>query len=117
MVGALPLELVLEKKPQGHGYTILEVTAPNPFYAPGTLLKGHEFHYSRALVTKEEEAHFVFNVNRGHGVDGMRDGLCKQNLLATYTHIHAAGNKEWAKRLLELATAFKRGQREKFHET
>ncbi|MCK5657805.1 MAG: cobyrinate a,c-diamide synthase, partial [Deltaproteobacteria bacterium] len=47
MVEALQMDFQLEKKPQGHGYTKLEVVENNPFYPVGITLKGHEFHYSR----------------------------------------------------------------------
>ncbi|MDP6179872.1 MAG: hydrogenobyrinic acid a,c-diamide synthase (glutamine-hydrolyzing) [Desulfatiglandales bacterium] len=97
MVGALPLKFVLEKKPQGHGYTILEVNRENPYYPVGEVLRGHEFHYSRPLASRPEEINTVFKVRRGIGLDGQRDGLCKKNLLATYTHLHAAGNPLWGK--------------------
>jgi len=107
MVGALPLKSVLEKKPQGHGYTILEVTRQNPYYQVGEVIKGHEFHYSKAVITREEEVNFVFRVTRGHGVDGRRDGLCRKNLLATYTHIHGAGNPGWAKSFFRAAAAYR----------
>lgn len=111
MVGVLPLKFVLEKKPQGHGYTILEVVRENPFYPVGEVLRGHEFHYSRALITSSEELTSVFRVRRGHGLDGQRDGLCKKNLLATYTHIHAAGNPLWSKNffdaVVDLSPGFK----------
>jgi cobyrinic acid a,c-diamide synthase len=97
MAGALPLKFVLEKKPQGHGYTILEVKRPNPFYPVGEILKGHEFHYSKPLIREPEEIDAAFQVKRGRGLDGQRDGLFKKNLLATYTHVHAAGNSLWSK--------------------
>ena len=97
MAGALPLKFVLEKKPQGHGYTILEVNRPNPFYPVGEILKGHEFHYSKPLIREPEEIDTAFQVKRGRGLDGQRDGLYKKNLLATYTHLHAAGNSLWSK--------------------
>ena len=103
MVGALPLRLLLEKKPQGHGYTVMEVVESNPFYPVGETLRGHEFHYSRAVLTSEEGVHFAFRVKRGHGVDGVRDGIVKHNLLATYTHIHAAGDAGWARGLCAVA--------------
>ena len=103
MVGALPLKCVMERKPQGHGYTILEVTEPNPYYPIGETLKGHEFHYSRPLIDKEEKIRSVFRVHRGRGLDGERDGLVKKNLLATYTHLHAAGNTLWGKALFREA--------------
>jgi cobyrinic acid a,c-diamide synthase len=103
MVGALPLSLILEKKPQGHGYTILEVADGNPYYPVGEVLKGHEFHYSKAVLHPSEDTRTVFKVLRGEGVDGMKDGLCRKNVLATYTHIHAGGNQEWARRLVRVA--------------
>jgi len=110
MVGALPLRSVLGKKPQGHGYTILEATRKNPYYQVGEVLRGHEFHYSKAVITREEGVNFVFKVTRGYGVDGRRDGLCKKNLLATYTHIHAAGNTGWAKSFFGAALAYRQDE-------
>jgi len=105
MVGALPLSLILEKKPQGHGYTVLEVTGRNPYYDPGEVLKGHEFHYSKAVLHPSEDTRTVFKVLRGEGIDGRQDGLCRKNLLATYTHIHAGGFPDWAGRVIAVAAA------------
>ena len=107
MVGALPLSLILEKKPQGHGYTVLEVTDKNPFYSVGESLKGHEFHYSKAVIHPSNDTRTVFKVIRGAGLDGQKDGLCRKNVLATYTHIHAGGNREWARRLINAVTGMK----------
>ncbi len=106
MVGALPLSLILEKKPQGHGYTILEVTDRNPYYPVGEVLKGHEFHYSKAVLHPSDDTRTVFKVLRGEGIDGQKDGLCRKNVLATYTHIHAGGNPEWAGRILKNIFSF-----------
>ncbi|HDM10741.1 MAG: hydrogenobyrinic acid a,c-diamide synthase (glutamine-hydrolyzing) [Deltaproteobacteria bacterium] len=106
MAGALPVSFALERKPQGHGYTILETVNQNPYYRPGEILKGHEFHYSRPILARDAALEPVFRVLRGNGIDGMNDGLQKKNLLATYTHIHAGGNPDWAKRILKVAKAF-----------
>ncbi len=103
MVNAVPVDFVLEKRPQGHGYTLLEVVEPNPYYPPGRTIKGHEFHYSRAVITSESEIRFAFKVLRGHGLDGRRDGLFKNRLLASYTHVHAGGDPEWARGLFDVA--------------
>ncbi len=105
MVGVLPLSLILEKKPQGHGYTILEVADKNPYYPVGEVLKGHEFHYSKAVIHPSDDTRAVFKVLRGEGIDGKKDGFCRKNVLATYTHIHAGGNRDWAGRLLKVAVA------------
>ena len=36
MVGALPCEIEMTGKPQGHGYVVAQVENENPFFAPGT---------------------------------------------------------------------------------
>jgi cobyrinic acid a,c-diamide synthase len=111
MVGALPLKMVLEKKPQGHGYTVLEVTTQNPYYQVGEVLKGHEFHYTRAVQSGSGPINTVFKMRRGKGLDGRTDGLCKKNLLATFTHIHAGGNPLWGQRLVKAALQSKDWQK------
>lgn len=110
MAEVLPVDFVLEKKPQGHGYTILEVQEDNPFYDRGTELRGHEFHYSRPVVRSEETLHAAFRVRRGRGFNGEVDGLCWKNLLGLYTHVHALGTPVWADRLVEKARAYRRSK-------
>ena len=109
MAGIFPVTFCLEKKPQAHGYTILEVTGENPFYPAGTLLRGHEFHYSRILDREAKEGlHFSFLMKRGQGIMDKMDGLCYKNVLATYTHLHALGSPEWADGLVNKAYSFKK---------
>jgi len=108
MTGALPVRFNLEKRPLGHGYTVLDVNRTNPYYKVGDSLKGHEFHYSKAVLTGREEVNFVFKMRRGFGVDGKRDGICKKNVLATYTHLHAAGEPRWAEGLIRTAIKYKK---------
>jgi cobyrinic acid a,c-diamide synthase len=108
MVGVLPLRFKLDKKPQGHGYTILQVMGENPYFAVGGILKGHEFHYSKPVGGDSKRLSPVFRVLRGRGLDGKNDGLCRRNLLATYTHIHAAGNAFWGQRFFRTALAYKK---------
>jgi cobyrinic acid a,c-diamide synthase len=103
MVGAIPLQMVLEEKPQGHGYTILEVTKRNPYFEIGEILKGHEFHYTRAVIKESEDIDLVFKVRRGYGLDGEKDGVCKRNLLATYSHMHVRGAPQWGEGLFRAA--------------
>jgi len=103
MVGALPVAFGMEKRPQGHGYTLLEVEKENPFLPVGSIFKGHEFHYSRVLGLREGEVYLSFRVKRGMGIDGKRDGLCFKNVLATYSHLHALGCEEWADGLIRKA--------------
>ncbi len=103
MVGLLPHDFLMGKSPQGHGYTVLEVEAENPYFRPGTRLKGHEFHYSRLQPEPGPDAQLVFHLARGTGICGRRDGLVYKNVLATYTHLHALGSPDWAPRLIRKA--------------
>jgi cobyrinic acid a,c-diamide synthase len=107
MVGFLPISVGMEKRPQGHGYTVLQVEEENPFYPVGTEITGHEFHYSRILSRKEDEGRLAFRVKRGIGIDGERDGFCRKNVLATFTHVHALGTWEWAEGMVGRARRFR----------
>lgn len=109
MAGALPVAFAMTGKPQGHGYTVLQVAEENPFFPVGSTLRGHEFHHSRILSLDEARIRFAYRMKRGTGVDGLRDGLCRKNILAGYTHLHALGTKEWADALLAGAQAVRRG--------
>ena len=43
----------------------------------------------------------AFKMERGKGIINKMDGLCKKNVLATYTHILATGTSAWADGLLK----------------
>ncbi|MEE9912272.1 MAG: cobyrinate a,c-diamide synthase [Deltaproteobacteria bacterium] len=106
MAGALPVAFGMEKRPQGHGYTTLTVDRENPFFPIGQTLTGHEFHYCRILSQRDDESHTACRVVRGTGMDGQRDGLCRKNILAGFTHLHALGTPEWADALIERASHY-----------
>ncbi|MFC1587598.1 cobyrinate a,c-diamide synthase, partial [Planctomycetota bacterium] len=108
--GILPLVFGFDKKPRGHGYTIVESIAPNPFYPEGVQIKGHEFHYSFVKESTLEEMVYALEVKRGHGIDGRYDGACVNNVLAVYMHVHALATPEWAPALVRQAIQFKQRQ-------
>jgi len=107
MAGVLPIGFSMEKKPQGHGYTLLQVEEENPFFPVGREIRGHEFHYSRMLYVRGGGAYFAFRVKRGEGIDRKRDGLCCRETLATYTHLHALGCPEWASGFAEKSRGYR----------
>lgn len=109
MAGVFPFEIVLGTKPQGHGYTIMECVGPNPFFPEGTIMRGHEFHYS-GIAGEIDPAlfPFVFRLEKGHGISPGRDGICYRNVLACYSHLHAVGNELWADALVAAAESYKR---------
>ena len=111
MVGVLDYDFLVEKRPQGHGYTILHVEEPTPFFEQGMRLHGHEFHYSKALRLKGvSKSHLTCSVIRGRGIEDGLDGAVYNNVFATYTHIHALQQKDFGIRLLRAALVFKKAR-------
>lgn len=111
MAGIFPFDFVMGRKPQGHGYTILEVAEGNPYFPKGTQLKGHEFHYARIQPEPGPEVDLAFRVVRGAGIGGNREGLIYKNVLATFTHLHALGAPQWAPALVRLARNYRRARK------
>ena len=101
--GIFPVVYRLNRTPQGHGYTLLEVTEENPIFPPGALLKGHEFHYAGVHQWEEGAVRFACQVKRGYGFDGRREGLWSRNVYATFSHLHARGESLWAEGFLNRA--------------
>jgi cobyrinic acid a,c-diamide synthase len=112
MAGVFPLETVLERRPQGHGYIEVEISGPNPFYPGAARLKGHEFHYSYVTGLDIPGTSYAFRVLRGHGMDSVRDGICVGNALGTYVHVHALGEPLWAEGIMKSALKYHGGQGE-----
>ncbi len=109
MVGIFPVSFEMKKKPQAHGYTIVEVGHENPFYPPGLTLHGHEFHYSAVVSLSERSGVFMaFKMKRGNGIMNEKDGMFYKNVFATYTHIHALGAEAWVTGMIRRAQKFKR---------
>lgn len=106
MVGALPLEFSMRRRPAAHGYTIAEVVEENPYYARGTQIRGHEFHYSSATVV-DATARFSFRMKRGCGIVDGRDGIVSGNVFGTYTHVHALGSPQWAAGMVAAARGYR----------
>jgi len=114
MAGVLPFDIEVLDRPQGHGYSLLQVDRPNPFFAVGTTLRGHEFHYSRISARTQElilNPVSVCAVERGTGCGGGRDGVVINNVWASYTHLHADGAPEWAPAVMGAARRFAAGDR------
>ncbi|MBN1691195.1 MAG: hydrogenobyrinic acid a,c-diamide synthase (glutamine-hydrolyzing) [Dehalococcoidia bacterium] len=101
MAGLFDEEAEIIAKPQGHGYMVVEVGKGNPFFQAGTVIRGHEFHYSR--LTGNTASNTTFYVRRGHGIDGRTDGMVHKNTLATYLHLHALSMPNWAGDFVNLA--------------
>lgn len=111
MVGALPCEIEMTGRPQGHGYVIAQVEAENPFFPTGTVLRGHEFHNSRLIAVSvnvsKNSLVTAYRLSRGNGIGESRDGILYRNVLASYTHLHCGGAPSWASGLVRNAEQYR----------
>lgn len=107
MTGIFPLDFSISKKPQGHGYVVVETDSENPWFEPGTELRGHEFRYSKIEFCGCDDSEMIFRMKRGVGIINGRDGLAYKNTLASYMHIHALGSNEWIKSMLRNAAKYR----------
>jgi cobyrinic acid a,c-diamide synthase len=101
MVGVIPSEINLSERPEGHGYVVARVINENPLFPIGLTIRGHEFHHSKVSIKKGVK--FAYQIKRGHGIDGKRDGVLYKNIFAAYTHLHALGTPCWAEAFVSLA--------------
>jgi cobyrinic acid a,c-diamide synthase len=101
MAGIIPSQVHLSKRPEGHGYVIAQITAENPLFPVGLTVRGHEFHHSS--LVDSGDLPFSYEIKKGKGIRGKRDGIVYRNLFASYVHLHALGTPEWAKNFVSLA--------------
>lgn len=115
MSGIFPVETRFCPKPQGLGYVRADVVLPNPYFPQGSVLRGHEFHYSLchepAAVSGRLEHALRLRKGTGMGRDAAghgRDGLVSGRVWAAYCHIFAPAVSGWAPRFVDLARCYRR---------
>jgi cobyrinic acid a,c-diamide synthase len=88
MAGVLPMDAEMRERYQALDHVELRARRDALTAGAGERLRAHEFHYSAADVAGD--ARFAFDVERGTGIDGDREGLVEHRTLGTYCHVHAA---------------------------
>jgi cobyrinic acid a,c-diamide synthase len=106
MVGAVPADVVVGKRPQGRGYVVLEETGESPWPASSDVRAGatagipsHEFHYAR-LDNLPDDLSYAYRVVRGAGIDGRHDGIVTGNLVAGFAHHRNTRANPWVERFV-----------------
>jgi len=107
MVGSIPADVVMNEKPQGRGYVQLEMTEkfnwPVEENEREQVISAHEFHYS-SLEGLPDDSEFAFDVKRGVGISGKKDGYQYKNLLACYTHMRDSRQNHWVSRFVKFVS-------------
>ncbi len=102
MVGIIPGDCVMHKKPVGRGYARIRETAamPWPGGAEGVEHHVHEFHYS-SLENLPSDLTFAYSMGRGVGINQQHDGFVYRNLLANYVHLRSVESNRWTERFVQ----------------
>ncbi len=86
MVGVIEGRAIQERRPIAHGYATARVLRDTLIAPRGSVLRGHEFHYSRVELRSPYE--LALEYERGAGLSNGRDGIQIRNMYAQYLHLH-----------------------------
>ena len=100
LAGLIPMYSEMTPRLQGLGYREGVFLQDTFLGTKGTVVRGHEFHYSRTIFEHSHKA--AYHLFRG-GVSERMDGFAGDNIVASYLHINFAGHPElleyWSKNL------------------
>jgi len=96
MVGLVPGRCRMAGHLVGMGYVTAEARSRSVLCQTGETLRGHEFHYS-SFIPSREPFPWAFTFSKGDGRTGS-DGYADGSLLASYFHFHFAANPRAAAR-------------------
>ena len=102
MVGVFPVRAKMQERRASLGYREVRTETESCFGPPGTILRGHEFHYS----TIEE---MPANISRVYAVNnGAREGYRYRQALGGYMHLHFGSAPHAAREFVIFCNNFKR---------
>ena len=100
MAGVIPLRAEMTGRAV-LGYMEARALRDNILCVEGTVIRGHEFHYSRVEFPPETCA---FSLTRRNTNTSHAGGYAKDNILASYLHVNFFGNAGLAERFLDSLT-------------
>jgi cobyrinic acid a,c-diamide synthase len=98
MLGVLPGSTRLTGKLK-MGYREVVARESSPLLEKGQTARGHEFHYSEWIRPKENNS-FAYEIQSRMGGESQPEGFVKNNLLASYVHLHFASNPDLARNFI-----------------
>ncbi len=106
MAGIVPAKCLMEQKLVGMGYVTAENLTDNLLGPQGFTYRGHEFHYSRLVPTGSDFSYAVKLIRNKTG-ESVLDGYARDNILATYVHLHFATDLSLAQHFAGKCREFK----------
>jgi cobyrinic acid a,c-diamide synthase len=105
-VGLVPAKAQMSKKLSALGYVQATAVHDSLLVSKGDTLKGHEFRYSFLTGLNPDDA--AYSLIGGKGVDGRLEGYRKNNLLASYVHLHFRSNPKAAAGFVNACRQYRR---------
>ncbi len=108
MVGVIPASCSMQSKLQTVGYVEATALTDTVLCDAGQCIRGHEFHFSlMENHGKAEDFPWAFEFKKTRTGAVYPGGYAKGNVLASYLHMHFAGNEEGAEHFIKKCSAFK----------
>lgn len=94
MAGLLPLATRMLNQKKSLGYVEITLNQNAIWGAEGTVLRGHEFHYSELTsdLIENEQWKAVYSLKRRRSDAVIKEGFQSGAVLASYTHLHLASH-------------------------
>jgi cobyrinic acid a,c-diamide synthase len=112
MAGVVPAVCCMQPKLQTVGYVEAAALTDNVLCRAGERLRGHEFHFSRMeIVGQARHFPWAFQFKKTRTGDVYPGGYTAGNVLASYLHLHFAGNEAAAARFLAQCRQYRQAGR------
>src|SRR3990167_2412945 len=105
MAGVFNCAAVMANKLQALGYIEIEVRKDNILSRKGDKIRAHTFHWSY-LKNLSKDTRFAYKVTKGKD-RVYEDGLIKENVLASYAHLHFASHINLARNFIKSCLTYK----------
>ncbi len=105
MVGVIPGTVRMTDRLQNFGYKRLRARKNSLLARKGEQARGHEFHHSVWSGGSASSAS-AYEAASVSGRSKRLEGYARQNLLASYVHLHFSSQPRWAQRFVEAARHF-----------
>ncbi len=108
MVGTIPASCSMQSKLQTVGYVEATALTDTVLCKAGECIRGHEFHFS--LMNHDEHNNdfpWAFDFKKARTGAVYPGGYAKGNVLASYLHMHFAGNEKAATHFMKVCSDYK----------
>ena len=114
MLGIVPGEVTMNRNLQTVGYVEATMMRDTILGKKGTVLHGHEFHFSSECDPNPGDDYpRAYSFKKMRKQEPYLAGYAKDNILGSYLHIHFAGSVDAAKHFIEAALNYKNSKNTK----